>query len=526
MKNRITTNCAAFLLVVVMCFQMATGVSAVSVKPEDTATRENVLEVLRQYDTGAYYIMTAGSGIDFMTWFMGGSLISRIDTAVHETYHGYTHSQSNGFYGDRIYLGDGKSYDVDYSVVYKGGKFTKTEEMAKQIPARLQTFRYSQYVAPGASASANTHGVFGLLNEFTAYYWGLETMNSLSQFLLDTNSGTESWSSYVTSIGNNMTAYAEFKYWTLRYMLYIKSANPTLYQAILDNQNYCAAYRDADTAFTSEIARSKEIINDSTEYMRSKGFSVDWSNSGIYLVSGSSGSGGNGGFGSWEDDLDDVISSWGNGFFGSWSSSSSRSGLGLGDYSSLMAELKTAEYVEMDSVLKNAASKQTETSAISFTDVPDWCAAAVAWATENGVTTGTDSAKRTFSPSAICNQAQILTFLWRAKGEPEPTAAASTDRYYSKAVQWAREQGVADDFSADAPCTRAMAVTYLWKLMGSPTVGSAHFSDVPADAGYAQAVAWAVASGVTSGSTSTTFSPNNTCTRGQIVTFLYRLLAG
>lgn len=536
MKNRILTSCAAFLLVAVMCFQMAAEVHAASVKPHDTATRENVLEVLRQYDADAYHIMTAGSVFDFMTWFMGGSIISGIDTAVHETYHGYTQSQSKGNYGEKIYLGDGKSYDVDYSIVYKGGTFTKTEEMAKQIPAQLQTSRYKTYVAPGASASANGHGVFGLINEFSAYYWGLETMNSLVKFLTDTNSGADSWSSYVTSIGNNMTAYAEFKYWTLRYMLYIKSANPSLYQAILDNQNYCAAYRDAETKFVSEIARSKEIISSSAEYMRSKGFSVDWSDSGIYLVSGSSSSGGSGNFDPWGDDIEEIIRSWGNGFFSSWSGGSTRTGLSLGDYNALMTELGTAEYIEMDSILKSTASQQTKTPAVSasptkFTDVvvSSPFVDAINWAVEKNITTGkTDT---TFAPGEECTNGQILTFLWRANGSPEPTIENpfidSVPASFQKAAVWAYEKGLisGEIFGASVPCTRAMVMTYLWKLMGSPNVGSANFSDVSASSSYAQAVAWAVANGITAGTTFTTFSPDNTCTRGQIVTFLYRLLA-
>lgn len=320
MKNRILRSCAAFLLIFALCLQTAPLAGAAAISPGDAATEENVLEVLRQYDPDAYHIMktAADGGSGFLFWFMGGSIISGIDTAVHETYHGYTFSQAGTFYGERIYLGGGKSYDVDYSVV-SGGTFTKTEEMSRSIPAELRTFRYDDYVAPGSRLDANTKGVFGLLNEFTAYCWGLETMNSLAQFLVDTGAGAEAWKSYVTSIGNNMTAYAEFKYWTLRYMTYIKSANPALYQAILDNENYCAAYRDAEVKFASEIDRSRRIVSDCAAYLQGKGCRVEWSDSGIYLMSGYSGS-----------------------------------GLNLDDYSVLMAELAKAEYAEMDAVLKNA----------------------------------------------------------------------------------------------------------------------------------------------------------------------------
>ncbi|WP_298033095.1 S-layer homology domain-containing protein [uncultured Dysosmobacter sp.] len=157
-----------------------------------------------------------------------------------------------------------------------------------------------------------------------------------------------------------------------------------------------------------------------------------------------------------------------------------------------------------------------------FSDVPAdaYYADAVMWAIEENITAGTSAT--TFSPNATCTEAQILTFLWRAKGSPAPGKPVSSTQYYAQAAAWAVEQGIVDEFEADIPCTRAMAVSYLWKLAGSPAASGSAFTDVPAGADYAQAVAWAVKNGVTSGTSQTTFSPDTTCTRGQIVTFLYR----
>ena len=150
---------------------------------------------------------------------------------------------------------------------------------------------------------------------------------------------------------------------------------------------------------------------------------------------------------------------------------------------------------------------------------------AVQWAVDKGVTSGTS--KTAFSPDSTCTQGQILTFLWRANGSPKPAGAVSGSQYYAAAVQWAKEQGLLDGaFSADSPCTRAMAVTYLWKLAGSPQAGASGFKDVAADAACAQAVSWAVEKGVTSGVSADQFAPGRSCTRGQIVTFLYRAMAG
>lgn len=160
-----------------------------------------------------------------------------------------------------------------------------------------------------------------------------------------------------------------------------------------------------------------------------------------------------------------------------------------------------------------------------FTDVKtgDYFADPVLWAVEKKITAGTSAT--TFAPNATCTQSQILTFLWRAKGEPKPTGTVSGTQYYATAAQWAKEQGLTDNFSAEADCTRAMVVTYLWKLAGSPKTGTSDFTDIPANADYAQAVAWAVEQGITSGTGNGRFSPNSTCTRGQIVTFLYRAFA-
>lgn len=167
-----------------------------------------------------------------------------------------------------------------------------------------------------------------------------------------------------------------------------------------------------------------------------------------------------------------------------------------------------------------------------FVDVKesDYFADAVLWAAEKNITSGTSAT--TFSPGTTCNRAQILTFLWRANGSPEPTAAnpftnVKPADYFYKAALWAAEKGLVSGsaFGANTNCTRAMTVEYLWKVAGSPTPSAnASFTDIPANADYAQAVAWAVENKITSGTGGGKFSPAATCTRGQIVTFLYRAM--
>ena len=168
-----------------------------------------------------------------------------------------------------------------------------------------------------------------------------------------------------------------------------------------------------------------------------------------------------------------------------------------------------------------------------FYDVPNnaYFYEAVKWAVKNGITTGVGN--DLFAPEQPCTRAQIVTFLWRAAGSPEPKGAASgmTDvvsgSYYEKAVAWAIENGITTGtttttFSPDVTCTRAQAVTFLARALKAKAASAAEFSDVPTGSYFADAVAWAAANGVTEGIGGGLFGSDNDCTRGQIVTFLYR----
>ena len=171
-----------------------------------------------------------------------------------------------------------------------------------------------------------------------------------------------------------------------------------------------------------------------------------------------------------------------------------------------------------------------------FYDVPNdaYFYEAVKWAVKNGITTGVGN--DLFAPEQPCTRAQIVTFLWRAAGSPEPkTASSFTDvpanAYYAKAVAWAVENGITNGmtettFAPDATCTRGQSVTFLYRALKGSASGSTNFTDVKSDAFYADAINWAVANNVTNGTSNTTFSPNADCTRAEIVTFLYRAYQG
>jgi len=195
--------------------------------------------------------------------------------------------------------------------------------------------------------------------------------------------------------------------------------------------------------------------------------------------------------------------------------------LGSGKYSFVMPDGKVSVEAEF-----------VKTAATSFVDVPAnaYFADAVKWAVDKGVTNG--MTETTFGPYESCTRAQIVTFLWRAAGSPEPKTAVSfadvpAGSYYAKAVAWAIENGItngmtATEFAPDATCTRGQSVTFLHRALKGTASSSANFTDVKSDAFYADAINWAVANNVTNGTSNTTFSPNAYCTRAEIVTFLYR----
>ena len=183
---------------------------------------------------------------------------------------------------------------------------------------------------------------------------------------------------------------------------------------------------------------------------------------------------------------------------------------------------------------------QTKTGEIcissAFKDMPaydNWAHPGIDWAVYNNITNGTSAT--TFGPNKGCTRAQVVTFLWRAAGCPEPENLATpfldlkAGAYYEKAVAWAVENEItsgvnATEFCPDATCTRGQIVTFLWRFKGAPEadVEATGFTDVKPGAFYEEAVAWASAAGVTAGTTTTTFSPKATCTRAQVVTFLHR----
>ncbi|MDO4281706.1 MAG: S-layer homology domain-containing protein, partial [Peptococcaceae bacterium] len=193
-----------------------------------------------------------------------------------------------------------------------------------------------------------------------------------------------------------------------------------------------------------------------------------------------------------------------------------------------------ASKVDVAVSFKAASVDPQPTPENPFTDVADdaYYYDAVLWAVDNKITNGTSATS--FSPALACTRAQMICFLWNQAGQPAPKGDempftdVAEGTYYHDAVQWAVEEGLAagtssTTFSPNATLTRGQTVTFLWRAAGEPAVNADNsFTDVADSAYYADAVAWAVQNGVTNGAGANTFSPDADCTRGQIVTFLWR----
>lgn len=197
------------------------------------------------------------------------------------------------------------------------------------------------------------------------------------------------------------------------------------------------------------------------------------------------------------------------------------SGAGESDHLYLNGEERSIDNFHLIPVYSNSVNPFTDVSPEQYYYQP------ILWAVKENITKGTSATA--FSPQQSCTRAHILTFLWRANGSPEPTVSnpfsdVISTSYYAKAAAWSYEKGIETEnqFHGENPCTRAAVVMYLWKLSGCPDAEESDFKDVSKSTELSQAIDWAVKCGVTKGTSESTFSPDNVCTRGQIVTFLYR----
>lgn len=220
---------------------------------------ENILELLDTYDPDGAYIIhfSLDEGNDILTWFDNGEkIIDGVGTAVHEETHRYI-LQNHLAGEEEIYIGDGQSVHVTYTEVFD------SSEMAAQVPAELQTFRFDNYVGnPDANMASDMDGIYGLLNEFTAYCWDLNNTVCLYDYYKAEANSNEDWLSYINQIDNGRMAYAEFNYYILNYLSYAKENHPDVYDGVVSNESFTSAYLTIENKYRSLIETADQYIDE------------------------------------------------------------------------------------------------------------------------------------------------------------------------------------------------------------------------------------------------------------------------
>lgn len=244
-------------------------------------TQNNILKILNAYDTdGAYLIKNRiEAGDNILTWFAGCSdILSGIDTAVHEETHIYSYAAEKKGKA-AYYVGNQKVIYVPYTDVFQ------TVEMASSIPSSLRTFRYSAYIAdPSENLASNVDGIYGLLNEFMAYRSGMNTIVSLYDYLMDQDADWDTWMLFINECENDMQAYAEFKYYILHYLYYAKQNYPAVYKAIIQNTQFCKAYKKLESSYAKLIRQYQKDLTKLQKYYAKKGYTLTIKNSTISLT--------------------------------------------------------------------------------------------------------------------------------------------------------------------------------------------------------------------------------------------------
>lgn len=235
-------------------------------------TKNNIQKLLNKYDPdGAFIIKKAlAAGSNILTWFSGSDrIIDSIDTAVHEETHGY-----NAIYakGKKMAYFVGNKQTVYVAMT----NIVPSKKMAASIPKKLRTFRYNTYVGkPQRNLASNVNGAYGLLDEFMAYRTGMHTSISLYPYYVAQNADWDAWTTFLEGGENGKLAYTEFKYYILHYLYYVKKHNAKVYKGIVNNKNFCKAYRIIENRYAKQIQIYEKELRKMKSVLEKQGYRVE-----------------------------------------------------------------------------------------------------------------------------------------------------------------------------------------------------------------------------------------------------------
>lgn len=238
-------------------------------------TTGNIQKLLAKYDPDGAYIVKKQikAGDDILTWFSNSHrIVDGIDTAVHEETHGYSYAYAKS-QGMAYFVGNKRTVYIPYTSVYPSKK------MAASIPKSLRTFRYNTYVGqPSENLSSNVNGAYGLLNEFMAYRAGMKTTVSMYSYFVDKKASGDIWKGFVSGCESNKLACAEFKYYILHYLYYAKKHEPQVYKGIVNNKQFCKAYRIMESNYAKLIRIYEKDLKKMKKILEKRGYRIEISN--------------------------------------------------------------------------------------------------------------------------------------------------------------------------------------------------------------------------------------------------------
>lgn len=262
----------AWLIVCMLVSVTSTTASADSVPGlAGSVTEENVLKLLRQFDKDGYFLVDYGyrRNTPWMSYYsQGDRLIDSLDTVVHEEFHDYS---IVGNQKQRIYTGRKHAIIVDFTKIFK------TVEMVRSVPKRCRTTRFPTYVSkPVPNLASNVQGIYGLLNEFSAYHWGMNNNIHMFAYYDRFADAMNTWNSFVADGASNRLAYAEFKYYILHYLYYAKQHHPLVYRQIMSNKKFRTAYRINERHFWKMIQTFEKDLTTIKGKLEKQGYHVEY----------------------------------------------------------------------------------------------------------------------------------------------------------------------------------------------------------------------------------------------------------
>ncbi len=270
-RNHRKYLCRVVSLMLALVLAISPAAQAAAPKMNAAITQGNALALARETDADGAYILQsavdAGEGI--LEWWSGQKSVAvGMDTAVHEEFHAYSMRKSP-WNSEDIYLGN-KTYDrVSYTDVYR------SRIMGATIPANLRTMRWELYVGnPTANMASDANGVYGLLNEFAAYYWGMHAQMSLFGYYKQQKATPDQWKDFVVLAANDRLAYAEFKYYILKYLAYAKQHYPGIYKGIVENAKFVHAYQTIEGKFAALVKKFEKSLKDIAALLEKQGYDV------------------------------------------------------------------------------------------------------------------------------------------------------------------------------------------------------------------------------------------------------------